>query len=428
MLVRIFAISLILLTSITSLVAQDRLELEPILSSDYRVRIDIPADWDTIFFKNDALILSQSDDVLMTIYYTQALRNRAYTSNIPTELNQLYADEQGVVDKVPEIIETDTFRHTLRHEDGIIVSENFGENDILLIDVRTDDVDDILPTLLAILDTLEPYTEEFTLENYQGDWRVVTSELIAKDYISSGELIQRMPEVIFEGEDNHYKSLAKFEVLQDVAVGATIELQSGTGEIYENCGVMARVVSDDDEQVLNFLEVGIDSDGDAYIFDRYGSGENDFTLEFAPALGIGDEYYIFYKIEGPVANVFVNGQIVFENLLVRERAGHFGLAFVGNTMDSSCALKNIWTYSLASLCNVTVFEDVDTYFSPEETEIPLGEALAYEPYAANAYYLDKDLNGWWRLALDSRWVQADDSLLEGACTDIKFVETLAELN
>jgi len=425
--IRRLTIALILLmTMIGWTSAQTPMDLSPILSSEHGIRLDIPVNWETLVFESDGVIISQNDDVLLRVYFTNALQQQGYRTLIPEELNLNVAEDNTFENQIPEIIPyNDQFWKVLRHDDGILVSEVYGDDGILLIDVRTDDVDAILDDLLDMIDSLEVFDERITVENYASNRRIITAELLAKGYIREGDVIQTLSSVDFTGEDNHYRPVAQNDIVQNVAVGAVIDLQTSTGDIYETCGIMSRVVSDADDVAVNFLEVGVDSDGDAYIFDRYGSSESDATLNYATVPDMDDEVYVFYKVDAGLANVFMNGELVFSNLLVQERAGHFGLSFVGRTQDASCTISDLWIYVMGSECLVTPADDQDTYFSPIDTEIALGDMVGGEVYAVDSYYLDDNFNPWWQLTSDDRWFDGADATVEGACGSVSYVEDLA---
>lgn len=423
-------IVIILLLSITGLVnAQERVTLSPILSSQHGVRIDMPTDWQTIFFEADGVILSQTDDVLAVVYLTDALNRQGFTTLTPVQLIQQIAVERQLEEQEPEIIDDNgVFRNVLYYAEGALLAETYGLEDILLIDVHTDDVDEIMDTLLAVLDSLDAYEESIEVENYSAGWRVITAELLAKGYIREGDIIQSMPTLDFMGEGNQYTPIAESKITQDILVGATINLKTGADDVYETCGIMSRVVGNDTNGVSNFLEVGVDSDGDTYIFDRYGSGESDATLNYGTIAEEGDDINIVYKLDGGLANVFVNGQLVFSNLLIQERQGYFGASFVGHSADSSCVLSDIWFYEMGSDCTLTVSENHETYFSPDETEFALGELTADTPYVIDAVYLDDEMTPWWRVAIDARWIHGDDVVVAGSCGAVDFVENLADVN
>jgi|GEM_PF-3440819 len=426
-----FYIALAVLLTATGLVsAQNTIDLRPTISSQLEVRFDVPDDWDTLFFENDGVIISETDNVFMAVYFTPAVRRLRYTTVIPAELNQLYAQERAFEETTEDIIEVgDAFRTALRHSDGILFSETYGEDDIILIDVRTNRVDDVLEeTLLAMLDTLEPYNDPIAIENYRSGWRIITTELATKGYIREGSIIQTAPVFEFAGAESDYQPLAENDIVQDILVGATISLSSGAEDVYETCGVMSRVIEDETETVVNFLEVGVDSDNDAYIFDRYGSLESDATLNYGTVSNPEDEVYIVYKVDGGLANVFANGELVLSNLLIQEREGHFGLSFVGRDDESSCVINDVWFYELGSDCTITATDTVDTFFSPEETDVPLGELEDRTEAVVDAFYLDAELTQWWRIASDSRWVSSEDIRVSGACGNVAFAILLADVN
>jgi len=407
--------------------AQEPMDLSPILSSEHGIRIDIPANWETLFFETDGVIVSQSEDTLMRVYFTNAIRRQGYSTLIPEELNLNMAEDNTFENQVPEIIPyNEQFWKVLRHDDGILLSEIYGDDGIMLIDVRTDDIDAILDDLLEMIDSVEVFNERISVENYRSDRRIITAELLAKGYIREGEVIQTLSNVEFTGEDNHYRAVAQNDIVQNITIGAVIDLQTGGDDVYETCGIMSRVVSDADDIAVNFLEVGIDSDGDAYIFDRYGSSESDATLNFAtvPDADTDSEVYVLYKIDGNLANVFMNGELVFSNLLIQEREGHFGLSFVGRSEDSSCTISDLWIYVMGSECLITPEDDQDTYFSPVDTEVALGEITANETYTVDGYYLDEGLNPWWQLVNDDRWLDGADVAVEGACGSVTYVDDL----
>ncbi len=421
---------LVLLLTLTGVVsAQTPVSLQPILSSQHGVQLEIPRDWDTVFFEEDGVVISETEDVFMAIYFTDALNRRGYTSLIPAELNQQIAADNDFADQEQQIIETNgQFRNVLTHTDGVLVAEAFGTEGIISIDVRTGDVDAVLDTLLAMIDGLAPYEQSIRVENYTSSWRIITTELIAKGYVREGQIIQTAPIIEFSGEGNQYMPIAEDEIVQDIIVGATLALQSGAGEVYETCGLMSRIISDDVNGVSNFLEVGVDSDVDAYIFDRFGAGDDGATLNYGTISDPTEEAYIVYKVDGGLANVFVNGQLVFANLLIQEREGHFGASFVGRTPDSACTITDVWLYEMGSDCTLTVSDDRETFFSPEETEFALGEVLADTTVAIDAYYLDADMTPWWRTRDDARWMRGDDVIVDGACGAVSFVNNLNDVN
>lgn len=185
-----------------------------------------------------------------------------------------------------------------------------------------------------------------TLTQYGGASANAIAELQSLGLVpAGGTLIFHEPQAYFEGDGMWFQPLATSAPHTNIVMAGELEVTFASDSEYEACTLMARVVSVNNTAVEE-LNVGLDSDGDIILYDRVDESEDFGMIDYTSLDGsLEDNHHILMIVMGDRMTVYVDGQRMFENLQVEERAGTYGVGLVSGSGESRCQANNIWVYS-----------------------------------------------------------------------------------
>lgn len=251
------------------------------------------------------------------------------------------------------------------------------------------------------------------------NWRDAIAELEDKGLIGSGGLlIFNENRAFFDGMGSWFTPLARNTSRRDVVMAAELKFNTDSRE-FESCSLLARIDSGNGGTVSTFLEVGIDNDGDVFWIDRE---DDDIESGLAPlGLDLDDTHHLLFLALDDALTVYVNGEIVFDNIRIQSRSGSFGIALVGRGPDSLCEGSNIWAYDapvfIPGLCEVTSGGTVNKRSGPGTNFDRAGTLAGGERLQVVGQAEDGSDFIWYELEDDS-WVREDVVSLLGDCGDI----------
>lgn len=256
------------------------------------------------------------------------------------------------------------------------------------------------------------------------DWRDAITELETLGLIASGgSLVFNENSAFFDGIGAWFTPLARRANRRNIVMAATLTFTSDSNEL-ENCSLLARIVPTTSNRVDTFLQVGIDNDNDVYIFDNQSG--NDSVFELAPLnQNINRPQHILFIAAADNLTVFVNGELVFDDIEIEDRSGYFGIALRGQGAGSRCEGSNIWVYDAPAfregVCEVSSGSNVNKRSGPSTSTDRAGTIAAGQFERVVGQTTGTDGFTWWQLA-DRAWVREDVVTESGDCGRIPQVD------
>ncbi len=263
-----------------------------------------------------------------------------------------------------------------------------------------------------------------TLTQHDAGWTEAVAELEQLGLIGSGgTLIFNEPLAFFDGTGSWFQALARNTSNRDVVMAATLDFTIGDPLEYEACGLLARIVTDGSDSIGTFLEVGFTNLGQVYWLDRRGDagGDTDFL---GLGLNLGMPHHILFIAQGDLLSVYIDGELVFEDVPIESRSGSFGIALVGAGETSRCEGTDVWAYSapafVEGLCEVFAANTVNQRSGPGTNNDVAGSLTAGSIVEVTGQASGGDGFTWYQLAGDV-WVREDVVSVRGDCSDIPTV-------
>lgn len=186
------------------------------------------------------------------------------------------------------------------------------------------------------------------VENYNGDPQDVIEELFTLDVIPTrGRLLFEEDYAWFEGEGNWFTPLARRSPKTDVIMAGELTFRVGAPGEFERCNLSLRIETNNQGQATTYIDVAIVDGGDVLALDYSKPGEDATTFEYATlGLDLDDPHHLLIVALEDTLTVYVDGERVFDQLEIVERAGTFGIALVSTAQESRCEGRNLWVYQL----------------------------------------------------------------------------------
>ena len=302
---------------------------------------------------------------------------------------------------------------------------------MLSITTVDDNLSDLEQTAIAVAASLsQPAPAPQSLENYNATWQEAVAELESLGLIAAGgELIFRENRAFFSGQGSWFTPLAERAPRTDVVMAGDLRYTaSGDDGLFEteNCALMSRIVTEGNTAV-QYLDVGVDSDGEVYYFDRFGSGFNVHSgYQSLPDFDFSESHHFLVLALDDRLTVFVDGEMVFENRQIDERSGSYGITLIGYGPAAFCEATNIWAYEAPTfqpgVCEISAGGSVNMRSGPGTTFEVAGQLAANTVRNAQGQAVGTDGFIWWQLDDDS-WVRDDVVRAQGDCKSIPEVAT-----
>jgi hypothetical protein len=344
---------------------------EDFVSPDEDWQIEVRRGYDIELDRNDVGLLT-SDDASFELYGPLVLESFGYED---------YDDPIELMEDIVEVEEYDleelsfsrdvegNYIVILTRDDlayiGVTKIFDDGNLGLALISLATTDDDELLLEVLEITDTFNSVsgsdtrnggtkgsTEEdpdpatdISLRDFDADWEDAVAELEDKGLIpTGGELIFFEDYAFISGRGGNYTSLASRSSAQNVVVAGELTF-TPDGDEYQTCSLAARVISDANDVSNNFVEFGVNTDEELYVFDLFGEGEEDSLYTTVGEADPEDVHHYLAIIDEDELSLFIDGELFAEGVEVDEREGSFGVLLRGDGRDSMCETRNTWAYS-----------------------------------------------------------------------------------
>ncbi len=291
------------------------------------------------------------------------------------------------------------------------------------------DFEDFIETVVAMLltfdtadKTVSPTTSLQTIENYDSDWEVVVAGLEARGVIASGgSLVFQENTTFFEGQGNFFTPLASNQPFADIVMAGELSFtESDPGQV-ETCSLLARIGEDANGDAETFIDVGFATGGDLFVQDKF-SRTDDSTIESAGlTLNLDESHHLLFIAIDDTLDVYVDGELVMEKLLVADRSGSYGIALRGAARGARCEGRNVWVYQAPvftlGLCEIVPSDTVNMRTGPGTSFDRAGQLAAGTIAVAEGTATDNDGFRWWLLD-NGNWVREDVVRAEGDCASL----------
>ncbi len=259
-----------------------------------------------------------------------------------------------------------------------------------------------------------------TLTDFDRGWRRATTELTDLGVIPGGALLFEEDYAFFTGQGGNISTLGRSVPRVNVVIAAQI-LFTPSGAGYETCALLARTNFDSRGVTTDFLDLGVNSDGEAYAVDRFGSGDDDVTAEFVPLdLDFDVPHHIMAVVFEDTLLLYVDGELVIDGMALDTRGGVYGVGLRGQARGAACEATDIWVFEIAAggsaegTCVVTAINNVNQRSGPGTNFDRAGTLAAGSSSTAVGQAQGSDGQTWWELE-DGTWVREDTVTEQGAC-------------
>jgi hypothetical protein len=264
------------------------------------------------------------------------------------------------------------------------------------------------------------------LRDFDADWEDAVAELEDEGVITEGgDLVFFEDEAFIAGRGANYTSLASRARVENVAMAGELTFELD-GDEYQTCSLAARVQTDNNGTANNYLEFGVNSDGQVYVYDLFGDGDEDYAFYEVGEADPEDVLHYLVVISGETMAFYLNGELLATEIPVAERDGSFGVLLRGDGSDSRCEVNNTWAYEIpmttasrgSGVCEATAGGDINKREGPGTNFDRAGQLRGGRSTEVIAQS-EEDRDGllWYQLD-DETWVREDLVDLSGDCEDL----------
>ncbi len=271
-----------------------------------------------------------------------------------------------------------------------------------------------------IIDNDEDSIFPESLENYADDWSATIAELQVSGAISPDSgLIFDLENAFASGSGSFFTPIARNTAYRDIIVSAELNFTASSDSL-ETCSILSRVIGT--SPVENFLEVGIDSQGDIFWIDagnRMNSGSEDTGLD------LNETQHLLFIAQEDNLTIYLNGERLQDNIEIDARSGSFGIALLGQGSESRCQANTLRAYTAPriteGLCEVSPVIDINRRAGASTTFAITGIVNAGDFVEVIAQDTDADGVLWYQL-VDGDFVREDVVSLSGDCDDLQIID------
>jgi hypothetical protein len=186
----------------------------------------------------------------------------------------------------------------------------------------------------------EDADEPVSLEEFDQGYRDVIGELEDLELIvRGGDLVFTEDYAWFEGQGAFYTPLARNKPFTDFVMSAELSYTASNSSDFETCTLGMHVVWEGN-LAIEYVNVGYANDGSIFYFDYNEEGDEFVDGVIGPAI---DEPHVFTIIVmSNSLTVFVDGELVFDNVEIEERDGTWGVGLTGKAPGAKCEARDIW--------------------------------------------------------------------------------------
>lgn len=404
------------------------------VSADAGIQFNLPEEFDVQLDEDTQIVtVTGVDELELQIYSPTTLESLGFASDLEYEelAQQFLADYDEIGSLRLQVV-----------EERELWSVTYGEDKNMIIIVPLGDTYAIVQAVtwtrslhlfntLNIAGTLElegaetTEAETPTLTNPEGNWRDVIAQLEEAELIGTdGSIVFVEDRAFFTGQGRWFTPLAVNSPQTNFVMAATLSYTPS--ELYsfgriENCSLLSRVVVDSSSSTTHFLQVGIDN-YEALFYRSLDDSVEAYYEEFEE-LDLENDmtYHILFIAQDEAMTLFLDGEMVAQDLPVEYGIGTFGIALDGIGDTAECVGENIWVYRLPAIqdgvCRATSGSNVNQRQGPGTNFAIAGQLTANSAEDIIGRTIGGDGFVWWQLESDA-WVRNDVVELLGDCRDV----------
>jgi hypothetical protein len=262
------------------------------------------------------------------------------------------------------------------------------------------------------------------LRDFDADWEDAIAELEDEGVIEpGGDLVFSEDEAFIETQGASYTSLASRARVENVVMAGELIFEPD-GREYQTCSLAARVQTDSNGTANIYLEFGVNTEEQLYVYDLFGEGEEDFAFYELGESDPEDVHHYMVIIQGETLAFYLDGELLASDVPVAERDGSFGVLLRGDGPDSRCEVRNSWAYEIPAgrsgggdVCEATAGGDINKREGPGTDFDRAGQLRGGRSTEVIAFAEGDDDFIWYQLE-DETWVREDLVELSGNCDDL----------
>ncbi|MEO1164114.1 MAG: hypothetical protein AAFV98_10050 [Chloroflexota bacterium] len=209
---------------------------------------------------------------------------------------------------------------------------------------------------------------------------------------------------------------------QDVIVSATVTFDSESDEL-ELCSVGARqnFESDDSTTISQYIDVGFDNTGQAFVLANGNDGDGEVTIELDYEVDIDEPVAVLFILDDDTITVYMDGELVLERGEVFAEAGFFAVTVFAEDGGTSCEVSNMWVAELPGTegdgCFASSISNVNQRTGPGTNFAADGQLGGGVPIEVIAQADGSDGFVWYQLD-NENYVREDVVTISGFCDDL----------
>lgn len=262
------------------------------------------------------------------------------------------------------------------------------------------------------------------LRDFDGDWEDAIAELEDEGVIAQGgDLVFFEDNAFIQTRGAQYTSLASRARVENVVMAGELIFEPDGSE-YQTCSLAARVQSDSGGTATIYLEFGVNTAEQVYVYDLFGDGDEDFTFYDLEQSDPEDINHYLVIIQGATMAFYFNGELIATEIAIDDREGSFGVLLRGDGSDSRCEVNNAWAYEIpaqsaagGTACEATSSGDINKREGPGTNFDRAGQLRGGRSTEVIAFGESNDGFIWYQLD-DETWVREDLIELSGTCDDL----------
>jgi hypothetical protein len=258
------------------------------------------------------------------------------------------------------------------------------------------------------------------LNDFDSEWEDAVAELEDDGVIPSGGALVYFEDYAFiSGQGTIYTTLARKASVENLVIAGELTFEPD-GRDFQTCSLAARVEVKSNGDTSIYTEFGVDTDDELFVYDWFGEGKDDYSSYRVQDLDASDvHHYLVLMVDDKMA-IYLDGELVANDLAVEPRNGSFGVLIRGDGTDSRCEVRNTWAYSIPSasdVCEATATGDINKRSGPGTSFDKDGTLKGGKSKEVIAF-ADGDDNFTWYELKDESWVREDLITLSGPCDDL----------
>jgi hypothetical protein len=436
---RVFTMLIVLFALASAALAQDALT-ETYVAPDGSFAFRYPAGW-TIEEDEQFVALSDEDgSVIVHLYaaeYLSAVAAEGATALDVLEAVQPEFDDLITGDAVEVSFETrDSAYAEIRSDTqegaAYVVPFSGGGYGMVQAFSSPGDFEPFLAIVNAIIATFDTPAEENTaavtaLTHYRDEWEATISELQTLELIApGGSLVFHEDSAFFTGRGSFFTPLARNEPFADVVMAADLSFTQGDPAQIESCTLLARIGDNAAGDAETYVDVGFVTGGNVVVQDRFSATAEAASEVAELRLNLEQSHHLLLVLQNDVLDIYVDGELVFDDFLVADRSGSYGIALRSAARGARCEGENLWVYQTApntpGVCQI---------IAPDNANVRRGPGIQFDLYAQIApgttlEVIGQSVDGegftWWQLE-DSNWVREDRVETEGECASVPVTQS-----